>query len=150
MKKTWTLILTLICIITPFVSLGEYTEPDSPSEVWYSTPTLDFWLLDGDEFNEYLALINEYYDLNSFTEMVLGTDNYELVDMIIVELDKPYQRVEWYTPYLFADVDSCVFMISTDMWQGYVMNGFSNVHGNLIVNYSDITPGKYFMIIYVA
>jgi len=150
MKKIWATIFVLMYIFIPFSAFAEYTEPDSPTEVWYSTPNLKFWFMDTDEFNEYLALISEYYDLESFTEMVLGTDDYELLDMILVELDKPYNQVAWYTPYNFYKVDSCVFMISTDLWQGYVMNGNYDKHGSLLVNYSDITPGKYFMVIYVA
>lgn len=150
MKKIQALLLAIVCIFTPFMALGEYTEPDSPLKIWYATPELDFELVNGDEFYEYLSLILNYYDLDSFAEMVLDTSDYELVDMIVVNLDQFYTKVTWYTPYIFTDTDICVFMISADLLQGYVMNGFSNRHGELIVNYSGLYPGKYFMIIYTA
>ena len=152
MKKIISLILMLTCLIVPFSTIAEV--PDSPTfdKLWWAEPSLEFQLIkDHDEFNEYLALISTYYDLEGFTEMVLGTDDYELVDMIIVTLDKDYRQVIWHTPYGFATTDNlCIFMISTNLWNGYVMNANANKDGNIVVNYTEVSPNEYFMIIYVA
>lgn len=150
MKRAITLILTLCCFIMPLAAFGE----DSPTfeALWYAEPTLELQVIrQQDEFAEYLELISTYYDLEGFSEMVLGTDDFHLVDMIIVTLDKDYGRVVWHTPYGFSPSDNiCVFMISTNLWQGYVMNAMGDRNDNLVVNYSEVSPGTYFMIIYAA
>ena len=150
MKRFLILILTLMCFIVPTAAYGE--DSPTPESLWHSEPALEFKLiLDDDEAYEYLALISTYYDLEGFVEMVLDTDEYELVDMISITLDKTYKKVTWTTPYTFTTHDSiCVFMVSTDLLQGYVMNARGNKNGDLVINYSSVAPGTYFMIIYVA
>ena len=153
MKKFISLILALTCMIIPFGVFAE-GEPDSPTEdvMWFAEPEIPYQLIyDLDEFNEYLALIGTYYDLEGFNEMVLGTDDYFLVDMIIVTLNRTYTKVIWHTPYGFArNTNVSVFMISTDLMNGYVMNARGDKNENLVVNYKGISTGTYFMIIYVA
>jgi len=98
-----------------------------------------------------MELISTYYDLNGFSEMVLGTDEFELLDMIVVILEHDYGRVVWHTPYEFTPRSNvCVFMIAANLQQGYVMNATGDRNGNLIVNYNEVANGTYFMIIYAA
>lgn len=151
MKRITTIILTLCCLLMPFAAFGENLSP-SLDTLWYAEPVLNFQLIKSmDEYAEYHELISTYYDLNGFSEMVLGTDDFHIVDMIIVTLDQTYGRVVWHTPYGFTPDDNiCVFMIATDLQQGYVMNANGDRDTNLVVNYSEIFPGTYFMIIYAA
>ena len=151
MRKTTALILTIICLIMPLIVMGETKSPTIES-LWHAEPKLAFQLIQSeDEFYEYLELISTYYDLSGFNDMVLGTDEYELVDMIIVTLDKPYERVIWRTPYSFTpESNLSVFMISTDLLQGYVLTAQGDKDTNLVVNYSGIMPNMYFMIIFMA
>lgn len=152
MKRITTIILALCCLLMPLAAFGDAPRSPTIDALWYAEPTLQFQLIKNmDEFAEYHELISTYYDLNGFAEMVLGTDEFHIVDMIIVTLDQTYGRVVWHTPYGFATTDNiCVFMISTDLWQGYVMNANGDRNDNLVVNYSEVSPGTYFMIIYAA
>lgn len=152
MKRITTIILTLCCLLMPLAVIGDAPRSPTIDALWYAEPTLQFQLLnDMDEFAEYLELISTYYDLEGFTEMALGTDEFHIIDMIIVTLDQTYGRVVWHTPYGFTTTDNiCVFMISTNLWQGYVMNANGDRNDNLVVNYSEVSPGTYFMIIYAA
>ena len=152
MRRITTIILTLCCLLMPLTALGDGGRSPTLDALWYAEPTLQFQLINNmDEYAEYLELISTYYDLEGFTEMVLGTDEFHIVDMIIVTLDQTYGRVVWHTPYGFATTDNvCVFMISTNLWQGYVMNANGDRNDNLVVNYSEVSPGTYFMIIYAA
>ena len=152
MRRITTIILTLCCLLMPLAALGDGGRSPTIDALWYAEPTLQFQLIKNmDEFAEYLELISTYYDLEGFTEMVLGTDEFHIVDMIIVTLDQTYGRVVWHTPYAFTTADNvCVFMISTNLWQGYVMNANGDRNDNLGVNYSEVSPGTYYMIIYAA
>ena len=154
MKKVLSIFLAMLCLMMPLAAFGENVGPNSPTieSLWYSVPALHFQLINNlDEFYEYLELISTYYDLEGFCEMVLGTNNYALIDMLIVTLDKEYGRVVWSTPYGFSPRDNlCVFMISTDLRNGYVMNATGDNNENLVVNYSEVAPGTYFMIFYTA
>ncbi len=152
MKRTLMWLLTIICLMIPFSALAADNLSPTIDLLWWSEPSLNFQLIKNqDELFEYLELISTYYDLDGFNEMVLGTDNYEFVDMIIVSLDKAYQHVVWHTPSAYTPKDNIsVFMIATDLRLGYVMNANGDKNGNLNVNYSEIAPGEYFMIIYAA
>lgn len=153
MKKLITWVLTLICFMMPLAAFSDSGSRSPTFEaLWYAEPTLEFQLInDIDEFSEYLELISTYYDLDGFNEMVLGTDEFHILDMIIVTLDHEYGRVIWHTPYEFTPRDNVsVFMIATDLRLGYVMNANGDRNNNLVVNYSEVSPGTYFMIIYAA
>ena len=149
MKKFLSIVLALMMLL-PICAMAE--ESPTLESLWHSTPELQVRLIkNDDEAFEYLELIATYYDLDGFNEMVLGTDEYALVDMVVVTLDKTYKKVLWATPYNFGPHDNlCVFMISTDMLQGYVMSAKGDKNGNLVVNYNHVAPGTYFMIIYAA
>lgn len=153
MKKIVSTLLVLTCLMVPFAAFAAGEISPTIDILWWTEPTLQFQVVKNmDEFAEYLELISTYYDLDGFNEMVLGTDKYEIVDMVIVTLDKPYEKVIWHTPSGFSPTDNLsVFMIATDLFQGYVLTANGDNNGNLLVNYSGIaTPANYFMLIYMA
>lgn len=153
MKKTFSFILALICIsLMPLYVFADGGPSPTIESLYWTEPSLQIQLIKTvEEANEYLALINTYYDLDGFNEMVLGTDQYEILDIVIVTLDKEYTSVIWHMPYEFHNTDNIsIFMISTDLLNGYVMNGYSNNNLDLTVNYAGVAPGMYFMLVYVA
>ena len=152
MRKFVSLLMIMVMLILPTVSFAEGPASPDISALWWSVPATSFQLVrKATDFNRYFAAISNAYDINGFNEMVLGTDNYELIEMLIITLPARTRKVTWYMPYDFELEDTVsVFMIAIDMSQAYILTGNINKTHNLVVNYSSIPIGQYFMLIYIA
>ena len=142
MKKILSILLALCMALTPMLAFG--AESPTTKTLIKAQPAIVYELADYDEAIDLWTEVMSDENMMSVIMEIFGGTNFQLDEMLYINVDKPYTETAWTFMREYTKEDTVVSILYGESI--YVLTG-SIVDDKVIFDFTDVAVGEYDMLI---
>ena len=142
MKKILSILLALCMALTPMLAFG--VESPTTKTLIKAQPAIVYELADYDEAIDLWTEVMSDENMMSVIMEIFGGTNFQLDEMLYINVDKPYTETAWAFMRAYTKEDTVVSILYGESI--YVLTG-SIVDDKVIFDFTDVAVGEYDMLI---